>query len=262
MTTPEAGDSGDRQRGLPDESAAEIVRPLANKKTPSLPSVALMVATTADFTLARSFDGVAHQNEQQLYNGRLLWDGSGQSAGYAIAGPMLGAPQAAMVLETLAAWGVRRALFWGWCGAVAGRVGIGEIILPTGAFVDEGTSLHYGRKHRQLVASAESLNDSIRAELRTQKVAYHEGPVWTTDGVFRETADKVIHFQRQGALAVEMELAALFSVGRFRGIEVAGLLVVSDDLSQLVWQPGFKTKRFKTGRRKLGEVIQTLCRKL
>ena len=62
---------------------------------------------------------------------------------FSITGPFIGAPYAAMLLETLIAWGARRIIFLGWCGAVAEEVKIGDIILPTAALIDEGTSGHY-----------------------------------------------------------------------------------------------------------------------
>jgi purine-nucleoside phosphorylase len=83
--------------------------------------------------------------------------------------------------------------------------------------------------------------------------------VWSTDAPFRETQAKVLGYQRQGALAVEMECSALFTVGAFRSAEVAALLVVSDDLSSLSWKPGFKDTRFARGREAACNIISRLC---
>jgi purine-nucleoside phosphorylase len=93
-------------------------------------------------------------------------------------------------------------------------------------------------------------------------VCARAGAVWTTDAVFRETRDEVTRHQRNGVLAVEMECSALFTVGGFRGIEVAALLVVSDDLSSLTWRPGFKDPRFIRGREMACNVISRLCSSL
>ncbi len=43
----------------------------------------------------------------------------------------------------------------------------------------------------------------------------------------------VRHYQTQGVLGVDLEMAALFTVGRYRRVPVAGLLVVSDELATL-----------------------------
>ncbi|MBW1941060.1 MAG: hypothetical protein JRI28_06790 [Deltaproteobacteria bacterium] len=57
-----------------------------------------------------------------------------------------------------------------------------------------------------------------------------------------------------------MELSAIFSVGRFRDVEVSGLLVVSDEISTSNWQRGFGDKRFKKSRKETAKIIECLCK--
>jgi hypothetical protein len=83
--------------------------------------------------------------------------------------------------------------------------------------------------------------------------------VWTTDAPYRETPDQVRAYQERGALAVEMECSALFTLGAFRSAAVASLLVVSDELSSPTWRPGFKDPRFSLGRESACEAIGRLC---
>jgi uridine phosphorylase len=101
----------------------------------------------------------------------------------------------------------------------------------------------------------------IRNACRNTKHRFQEGPVWSTDAIFRETRDKVRHYQDQGVLAVEMELSALFTVGKYRGVEVGGILVVSDELTTLTWRPGFKDERFEKGRVAACEAVKQICLK-
>ena len=54
-----------------------------------------------------------------------------------------GAPQAVDTLETLAALGVQNVICVGMCGVFAGGLTCGDILIPSKAFVEEGTSLHY-----------------------------------------------------------------------------------------------------------------------
>ena len=105
---------------------------------------------------------------------------------------------------------------------------------------------------------AEIYNQAAEA-CAAEGVSARLGTAWTTDAVFRETREEVTHHQRDGVLAVEMECSALFTVGGFRGIEVAALLVVSDDLSSLTWHPGFKDPRFIRGRELACNAIGKLC---
>ena len=161
---------------------------------------------------------------------------------------MIGAPYAAMILESLKVWGVSQLLFMGWCGAVSVKVNAGDIIVPDSAMVDEGTSGHYCDPLCLVALPARPLVHQIRLALQHHGASFHEGAVWTTDAIFRETVEKVRHYQNQGALAVEMELSAILTVAAFREMEAAGVLVVSDELSEFQWRPGFKTPAFKAAR--------------
>ena len=55
-------------------------------------------------------------------------------------------------------------------------------------------------------------------------------------------------FQKEGVLSVEMEAAAFFSVAKFRRMNVSSLVWISDDLSELKWNPQFNTKEYDAGR--------------
>jgi uridine phosphorylase len=174
-------------------------------------------------------------------------------------GPIIGAPYAVMLFETLIAWGARSFIFFGWCGAISPDVKIGDILIPTSAVVDEGTSIHYLQPRESVVHPSPATTGLIKTILSDRDIAFHEGRIWSTDAIFRETPDKVSHYQSSGVVAVEMELSALFSVGRFRNVDVGGILVVSDELSTLKWHPGFKDERFKQGRKSACEVIRQIC---
>jgi nucleoside phosphorylase len=234
-----------------------IIQPRRGEGTPSLGPLALLAATGPDVALLRISLGFGADAGRRLLTSR-LYTHSARYPRTCLAGPMVGAPYAVMVAETLIAWGARRLLFLGWCGALTQTVTIGDLVLPTSAFIDEGTSRHYAPAALES-AGAPALVQTIADGCAAAGAGVHPGPVWTTDAPFRETPDKVLAFRRRGALAVEMEVSALFSVAGFRGVEAAALLVVSDDLSTLTWQPGFKDPRFISGRTAAGRVIDRLC---
>ena len=126
--------------------------------------------------------------------------------------------------------------------------------------VDEGTSGHYCDPSCRVALPARPLVHQVRLALQHHGAAFHEGAVWTTDAIFRETVTKVKHYQAKGALAVEMEMSAIFTVAAFREMEAAGMLVVSDELSDYTWKPGFKTQEFKTAREKTCRAAVTLAK--
>jgi uridine phosphorylase len=233
-----------------------IIEPRRGMRSPKLGPVAVVAATEPDLDSLRSRLGFGADPGRRLYTSR-LYTSSESLPEVCLAGPVVGAPFAVMIAETLIAWGARRLVFLGWCGALAEAVSIGALVLPTAAFIDEGTSRHYAAGVSESAASG-SLVQALSEAGAAMGIGIHPGPVWTTDAPFRETREKVLAFRQRGALAVEMECSALFTVGAFRAVEVAALLVVSDDLSSLNWNPGFKDPRFACGREAAGRVIGNL----
>jgi len=170
-----------------------------------------------------------------------------------LAGPAVGAPQAVLILEKLIALGARRVILLGWTGGLNPALSPGDLILPDEAISEEGTSRHYSDNVRPKPSLG--LLQSMQKALKEADLSYHQGPVWTTDAPYRETIDKVRAFQSQGVLGVDMETSALYTVGAFRGIETAALLIVSDDLSKMTWRHGFREPRFLEAREKVSRFL-------
>jgi uridine phosphorylase len=181
-----------------------------------------------------------------------------QNPRLSLVGPFVGAPYAVIFLESLIAWNVSELVFFGWCGAISSHVKIGDVVVPDRAFIDDGTSRHYLDPSLSEVQPSATVQTALKTALSESHIPFHCGPVWTTDAVFRETRQAVLGYQKKKALAVEMEAAALFSAGMFRGVRVGCVLVVSDELSSLSWQPGFGAPFFKKRRTQVCDVIRHL----
>lgn len=216
-----------------------------------------MAATGPDLERLRRGLGLADERGERLYLSRIYQSAQGAPR-CCLVGPFMGAPQAAMLMETLSAWGGAQFLFFGWCGAIHPDVHTGDILLPTAALVDEGTSRGYGVTDGRVHLPGPEPHDTLKALLGRQGLAFREGTVWSTDAVFRETPAKVRAYRRQGALAVEMELSACLTVARQRGVGMAAVLVVSDELSAMHWRPGFSDPRFKQACRAVTRSIEAL----
>ena len=238
----------------------EIVTPVKGKNSPNLGPVAVMVSTQADLSLFCSLTDLDEEKYRNLFVSR-LYIGNTAEAGFAVVGPFVGAPYATMLFETLIAWGVEKIIFFGWCGAISHDVKIGDVIIPTGAVIDEGTSKHYDQEDGVSRPSSYILKNTKEA-LKKGGLSFHEGIVWSTDAIYRETCEKVIYYQEKDILAVEMELSALFTVGKFRNVQMGGILIVSDELSTLTWRPGFREQRFKESREAVAKTIKALCNTL
>jgi uridine phosphorylase len=238
-----------------------IIHPVKGATSPDPGRMAVLVSTGADLNLLCQALAAGPHVSRRLFTSRLHAVSEASRQPFSLVGPVIGAPYAVMLLETLVVWGAQRFIYLGWCGAIAPGVKAGDIVLPVEAAIDEGTSRHYSQEPGGCSRPATPAADEIRNAFLRIGQPFHEGPVWTTDAIFMETRDKVRHYQQQGALAVDMELSALFTVGKYRGVEVGGILVVSDELSTLTWRPGFKDERFEKGRIAACEAVKQICQR-
>ncbi len=177
--------------------------------------------------------------------------------------PYFGAPASAVAFETAIATGGKYFLMVGEAGAINEPIRIGDIILPTWAMREEGTSYHYmpseyvPRPSRRLLALFE---DAIKQRVKQDKIKIFKGGIWITDALFRETEDKVKTYAEHGILGVEMESSALMSIAEFRDVELAVALAVSDELYRDSWRSGFGCEYLKTTEKLLVEsALDTLA---
>ena len=146
----------------------------------------------------------------------------------------VGAPLAVGHLEVMIALGCRKIVACGGAGVLDRTIPPAHLVVPTSAVRDEGTSYHYLEPSREVVPDARAVR-AIEATLESHHVPYHSGKTWTTDAPYRETKGKVLRRRKEDCLTVEMEAAALFSVARFRGIQLGQILYGGDDVSGETW---------------------------
>jgi uridine phosphorylase len=157
----------------------------------------------------------------------------------AIAGRFgIGAPAAAVILEELIAFGCRIFISIGTAGSLVPDLPPGAFVLCDGALRDDGVSYHYV-PGGGLALPNEPLTSAMATALRHEGVPFRRGLAWTTDAIYRETAVEMAERIDQGALVVEMEAAALFTVARYRSAHLAACFTISDSLAEPEWKPEF-----------------------
>ncbi|MFZ7125402.1 MAG: nucleoside phosphorylase [Desulfobacterales bacterium] len=214
---------------------------------------ALLVATSPDVRRLVRRQGMAQDAGVPLFTSRFY----AERPPCAVVGPFIGAPHAVMLLETISAWGIRRLVLFGWCGAVHHDLTPGDLLIPSSAIPDEGTSRHYSDATDAWTPSA-GINRFLFESLSAHGLTTHQGPVWSTDAIFRETPGKIAAFREKGAVAVDMELSAVLAAGAALGVEVGAVLLVSDDVSGPRWRPGFSTDRFRRARNAVTTALMQL----
>lgn len=158
--------------------------------------------------------------------------------GFMLAGPAISAPIAVLLMESLIAFGAKNIIAVGCAGSINESVKIGDIIVATEAISEEGTSAAYEPEAHPPIADS-TVAETLAEAARKYRIKTHEGKVWTTDAPYRESPEKIRNYSAQGALGVEMELSALFTLARYRKMRIGAVLAVSDELFDLTWRPGF-----------------------
>ena len=145
-----------------------------------------------------------------------------------------GGPYAAGQLEKLTAMGCKKFIVCGGCGALLPDMQCGELLLPTSAVRDEGTSYHYVAPAREI-----QMQDEVKTRLcqflDERDMQYRCVKTWTTDAMYRETVDLIELRRQEGCSVVEMECASFYAVAQYKNVALGVLLYAGDDLSKKTW---------------------------
>ena len=146
-----------------------------------------------------------------------------------IVGRVVGSSFAVLVAEELFASGCRLLVSLTSAGQIVPAGPPPYFVIIDRALRDEGTSYHYAPPS----AFAEADSELVRAAAEALTGLDQHSVVassWTTDAPFRETAEAIAAAQAQGALAVEMEAAALYTFARAARVRVLCLAHVTNTI--------------------------------
>jgi len=183
------------------------------------------------------------------------------SDGFGVFHSYFGAPASVGLAEALIAGGVKKLVVFGEAGAIDPSLKIGHLLIPTFAIREEGTSYHYFSPNAPAKPSR-IFRGKLKVLLNNVGFAYEEGGIWTTDAPLRETREKIFRCKEKGALAVDMECSALFTVSKYRKAKCTALLIITDELYGKRWKQGFENKMLIDKERKVAEALTRNWRKL
>jgi nucleoside phosphorylase len=139
----------------------------------------------------------------------------------------IGGSFAVLVAEQLLASGAKVVVGLTSAGRVSRQLPIPSLVVATSAIRDEGTSYHY-LPPANSVEAPRKLIPWMVGELSDLGLPVHTGTVWTTDAPYRETAEELEKYARQGVLAVEMQAASLFALATARNALIGVVAHVSN----------------------------------
>jgi len=220
-----------------------IINPVKGKNDPDLPERIIFSPTLqiAGILLRLNKWKVTRFKRFDITLLAILKDRKGELA---LVGPGVGAPMACAILEKVIACDGKKIVMVSCCGSLGNGLKVGDFFIPVSGISEEGTSRHYINGNN-IPPPDMTIVEALEREFTERGFKIKKGKIWTTDAPYRETRDKVRKFKEDGVMAVDMEFTALCSVAAFRKISFASLMVVSDELHEHKWNPGFSGKEFK-----------------
>jgi AMP nucleosidase len=141
----------------------------------------------------------------------------------------IGSPQAALLINCLAYLdSLKSVIMLGMCGGIDDTLEIGDFVIPSAAIRGEGTSRHYLPAEFPAIP-ASSVNLFCIGAVKRVNLLPKCGIVYTTDRRLWEFDEAFVDYLRQQRImAVEMELATLFSVAYRYEVPIGSIMLVSD----------------------------------
>jgi uridine phosphorylase len=149
---------------------------------------------------------------------------------------LVGAPACVSCFEEVIAMGAKKFVFFGSCGVLDDNLVRDNLIVPTAAIRDEGTSYHYIAPSDEITPDIE-LTKLLKKCLDKCGYSYTTGKIWTSDAIYRETLDMINERKKDGCIAVDMEYSALLAAAKYRNVPFIQFFYGADNLDHEEWQP-------------------------
>lgn len=150
----------------------------------------------------------------------------------------IGAPVAVLSLERLIVSGAQEIVILGFCGAIKAEARISDAVSITKAISEEGTSRHY-LPRKKCFSPSLSLKNTSEKIISQVNLPFLNGTIVSTDAPYRETQSWLAKKKTAGIDFVDMETSAVFALAEFKGIKAAGVMLVSDKLTETGHKVGF-----------------------
>ncbi|MCD6443981.1 nucleoside phosphorylase [Candidatus Bathyarchaeota archaeon] len=172
-----------------------------------------------------------------------------------------GSAASAMLMEILVAGGVKYFMVMGAAGSIKREVKAGDVVVPTWGLREEGVSYHYVEPDVMVKPDPSALR-TLEDSLAEAGLDFKTGGIWSTDAPFMETLSKVREYSDMGVLVVDMEMTALMAVGMRRGVKLAGVVTVTDELYSGDWKLMFDSDVVASSEKRVAYTVVKASREL
>lgn len=178
-----------------------------------------------------SFIAETFFDDPELYTdhrGLLGYTGTYRGVQVSVQTTGMGCPSLAIVVEELVRLGAETLVRVGTAGTIGSEVEPGDLVIATASVPMDGTTRQYLDGAPYAPAADYDVTAALVEAGRSAGYDPHVGLIQTEDAFYATSPEDVPALAERGVLAVEMEAAALFLLGKLRKVRTGCALVASN----------------------------------
>lgn len=161
--------------------------------------------------------------------------------------------------EVMCNAGIKNIIRIGTCGALDEQIKVGDLVLVDRVIRGDGVTPYYVGEDFKTLPDRQ-ITDTLFGVAEGMGAAIHEGCVWTTDALLRETRAIVEERRKEGAIAVDMVSSSMLTIAKVYRVKAAAILAVSDNV--ITGEMGFMNPLYYIAETKLIEIALETVKRL
>lgn len=179
--------------------------------------------------IAEYFDDKQFVAQNREY---IIFNGKHKGVDISVCSTGIGGASASIAVEELIKVGADTFIRVGSAGARQPHIKIGEVVVVTGAYRGEGTSLEYIEAPYPAFAHHTIINSLLEAG-KNLNIKLHEGVSYTRDAYYMRDQDLSQRLTDFGVVCSEQECSTIYVVAQLRGARAGGIVGTDSN----IWLP-------------------------
>jgi purine-nucleoside phosphorylase len=146
-----------------------------------------------------------------------------------------GGPQAAILIEELSQFEIKKVIGIGACGSLDKNIHKNDIVIDVQANCTDGTSKYYTKE--------KSIKPTQKIIGEMKKYGLKEAISSTIDAIYQETEENINIFKINSSTIVNMESAPFYASAKYCDLEAVWIGCVSDTLYENEWEDWFDSEK-------------------